>query len=106
MEEVTNDGPLIVEDYYRLIGQLFFLLKDSFENYQKMSESFILWFNDQFTMMKPLIIEENFFDEIEIYFGSNQFAKVITAILEQDSIKFANAIRTEVIPQNYHNRQR
>ena len=55
-------------------------------------ETFFNSFYAQFTKMKPLILEENLFEEIEASLGNGQVSQVIRAILEQDKAKYLAAV--------------
>jgi len=98
-----EDAP-VVDDYYRLIGNLLLLRsrKDPPNNLLSFFEKETS-FGKHFARMKSLILEDDLFDSIqEDLLGgmegedavlSEQKAKVIRAILEQDSAKFASAVQ-------------
>lgn len=81
----------MVEDYYRLMAQFLLQLSPKFEGPDNM-ETFFNSFYAQFTKMKPLILEENLFEEIEASLGNGQVSQVIRAILEQDKAKYLAAV--------------
>lgn len=97
-----EDAPM-VEDYYRLIGNLL-LLRSSKDAPNKLLEFFErdTSFGKHFAKMKSLILEDDLFDHIqeellddmqgEDAVQSEQKAKVICAILEQDKAKFKYAL--------------
>lgn len=81
----------LVETYYRLMAQFLLQLSPKFEGPDNM-ETFFNSFYAQFTKMKPLILEENLFEEIEASLGNGQVSQVIRAILEQDKAKYLAAV--------------
>lgn len=80
---VPEDEMPMVEDYYKLMGQFLLLISDDFKGPDMMLSFFKSSFDSQFKLMKPLILEEGLFDEIEQSLGG-QRGRVIRAILEQD----------------------
>ncbi len=91
MGALSKDDLPRVEYYYRLMGQFLNFLSDEFKGPDALRYYFQRCFDSQFKLMKPLILEEGLFDEIEDniigYRGS-----IIRAILEQDDIKYLKSI--------------
>lgn len=82
-----DDDQPIVEDYYKLMAQFLQLISSDFKGPDPLLTFFKSCFDNQFKQMKPLILEEGIFDEIEESIGG-QRGQVIRAILEQDSDKY------------------
>lgn len=88
--ESEDDQPM-VEDYYKVMGQFLLLLSDDFKGPDPMRIFFQSCFDNQFKLMKPLILEEGIFDEIEQSIPGQRGA-VIRAILEQDDAKYQKSL--------------
>ena len=96
-----EDAPM-VEDYYRLVARLL-LLKANRQSPNELKQFFDkdTQFGRNFSKMKVLIMEENFFDHLEEDLKQtpdedpvqrDQKAVVIRAILEQNIAKFEAAV--------------
>lgn len=78
---VPEDEMPMVEGYYKLMGQFLLLISTEFSGPDQMLNFFNSSFDSQFKLMKPLILEDGIFDEIEESLGGPR-ASIIRAILE------------------------
>jgi hypothetical protein len=88
--ESEDDQPM-VEDYYRVMGQFLLLLSDDFKGPDALRTYFQQCFDQQFKIMKPLILEDGLFDDIEKSIAGPR-GGIIRAILEQDEAKYQKSI--------------